>query len=96
MYTNWIFLSHTHSQGTHIVKSNCQDSTDLEKAMKLLLSADNSTDSNRDVVIVGGIQGRFDQLMSIINALVKYADMERNVYFIDKQNILIPLNKVLY
>jgi thiamine pyrophosphokinase len=76
-----------------ISKSNCQDTTDLEKSVAWL---DHSAPTDTTTLsILGVLGGRFDQTMAIVNSLVKIGLIGRwNTYFIDGENLAIPLSTV--
>jgi thiamine pyrophosphokinase len=65
-----------------VEKSECQDTTDFEKAMDM-------TAGDGAVVAIGAIGGRFDQTISCVNVLLKY--QTREIYLVDGENLMFLL-----
>ncbi|KAH8922169.1 thiamine pyrophosphokinase [Atractiella rhizophila] len=79
-----------HSISVPVVRDPDQDSTDLGKAWKALLSqekSENATDKYA-LVIFGGLSGRLDQTLSTISFLawMEHAD-DREIWVVDPPNL---------
>ncbi|KAL7749667.1 cAMP-dependent protein kinase subunit [Sorochytrium milnesiophthora] len=78
--------------GVRIEKSNCQDTTDLDKSIRFLQSIERMEEELNDLLIIGGTGGRFDQSMTNIHSVYRLGLQEdhlRRVFLLDDQNLLM-------
>jgi thiamine pyrophosphokinase len=85
------------SRSVSVEQDFCQDTNDLDKALQILVSDKDSSNTVADrVVIYGAFGGRFDQEMASFAALYKWApDFNGQLYLYSDETcaFLIPANK---
>ena len=76
------------SKRVNIIKVECQDSTDLEKALNRVKKIEEESNFPFDTVyIYGAFGGRFDHEMGNINCLYKYAGYFKNTVLINETTL---------
>ena len=81
------------SRGTEIQYEPEQDSTDFKKCVDLISTREEGTSLKYDVLAIGALGGRFDQMMSHVHYLYKLKD-ERKVYLLSDKIMIFLLDKV--
>lgn len=79
------------ARGTTVVKRLDNSENDFEKAMQLTESI--RTEHELPVVVIGGFAGRIDQTLGNLNTLICAAEKGRDVYWLDRTNVVIALGE---
>lgn len=79
------------ARGTTVLKDPGMDENDFEKAMQLAESI--RTEYELPIVVIGGFAGRMDQTLGNLNTLILAAEKGRDVYWMDRMNVVIALGE---
>ncbi|KHN73602.1 Thiamin pyrophosphokinase 1 [Toxocara canis] len=85
------------SRGVHLQETPDQDYTDMCKALQLIANEIQRKSHNvNDVIILGGLSGRFDHTLSSLHSLLKFASISNcPAVLIDSTNLIVIIDQGL-
>uniref|UniRef100_A0AC35UEX0 Thiamine diphosphokinase n=1 Tax=Rhabditophanes sp. KR3021 TaxID=114890 RepID=A0AC35UEX0_9BILA len=81
---------------TTFIHTPCQDQTDFTKLL-LEVTKNEDLDNVEKIIVLGGLSGRFDQTMSVINSLLMFGNVWNgkvvpHIFVVDQNNLVMVCN----